>query len=265
MIEPYLMRAVLAAIALAVIAAPLGCLVVWNRMAYFGEAIAQASLLGVALGLLLQTNLTLSVIVMTIIAGFAVLMLARQHVVPVDSVLGLMHHGALALGVIAIASLKGQSVDLMGYLFGDIFAISQSDLWWIASIGVIVFATVYLIWQPILRLSVHEDLARAEGVNALRTRGVFTVVLALVIGVAIKIVGILLAIAFLIVPAVAARPFAITPERMVVASAALGAVSAAVGLGISIKADVPGGPAIVLIMTVLAAAALLWEGHRTGR
>lgn len=265
MIEPYLLRAILVAIGLAIIAAPLGCLVVWNRMSYFGEAIAQASLLGVALGLLLHIDLNLSVIIVTIAAACAVIALTRQHVVPVDSVIGLMHHGALALGVIAIASLKGPSIDLIGYLFGDIFAVSQADLWWIAVLSIVVLGAMVWLWQPLLRLSVHDDLAQAEGINTLAVRGMFTVVLAIVIAVAIKIVGILLAIAFLIVPAVAARPFAQNPERMVAISAAFGIVSVLSGLWLSTQADVPGGPAIVLVMTLIAALSLLRAGQRVRR
>ncbi len=265
MIEPFLMRAILAAIGLALIAAPLGCFVVWNRMSYFGETIAQASLLGVALALLLQLDLNTTVVAVSIAAAFVVIALSRQRVVPIDSVLGLMHHGTLALGVIVISSLKGQSVDLMGYLFGDIFAVSTQDLWWIGAIGVAVVLVMVKLWRPLLRVSVHEDLARAEGVNTTALRTGFTVVLALVIAVAIKIVGILLAIAFLIVPAVAARPFARNPETMVVVSAGLGVVSVVAGLTMSTSADIPGGPAIVLVMTVIAAASLLFAGRQVPR
>lgn len=265
MIEPYLLRAILAAVGLALIAAPLGCFVVWNRMSYFGETIAQASLLGVALGLLLRMDLTVSVVGVTVIAAFAIIALTRQQVVPIDSVLGLMHHGTLALGVIAIASLKGQSVDLMGYLFGDIYAVARQDLYWIGAIGAGVVVVMGWLWQPLLRVSVHDDLARAEGVNTTAVRTGFTVLLALVIALAIKIVGILLAIAFLIVPAVAARPFALTPKAMVVTSAGIGAASVLAGLTMSTKADIPGGPAIVLVMTLIAAVSLLFAGRQAQR
>ncbi|MCH9764672.1 MAG: metal ABC transporter permease [Alphaproteobacteria bacterium] len=263
MIEPYLLRAFLAAIALAVIAAPLGCFVVWNRMSYFGETIAQASLLGVALGLLFQVDVTLSVVTATVGAALAMIALTRQKLVPIDSVLGLMHHGALALGVITIASLKGQSVDLMGYLFGDIFAVSSDDLWWIAAIGIGVASTLFWLWQPLIRMSVHDDLARAEGLSSTTARTLFTLLLAVVIAVAIKIVGILLAIAFLIVPVVSARPFVRNPESMVLVSAVVGVVCVVAGLLISTRADVPGGPAIVLVMTLVAAASLLFAGWQT--
>lgn len=255
--EPFIARALIAAIALSIVAAPLGCLVVWNRMSYFGEAIAQASLLGVALGLLLQTDLNVSVVLVTCAAALAIIVLAQQRDVPMDAILGLMHHGALALGVIVVAALQGQTVDLIGYLFGDIFSVSTVDLWWMAGLAILIALVLRWGWSDFLRMSVHDDLAQAEGLNTRRLRTVFVVALALAVAVAIKIVGILLAVAFLIIPTVAARPFAHGPERMVVLSMAIACAASVAGILLSLYVDVPGGPAIVMVMTALAAVSLL--------
>jgi len=236
-----------------VVAAPLGALVIWNRMAYFGETVSQASLIGIALGLFLGIDITAPVILVTLTVAAILILLSRQKIVPVDAILGLMHHGALALGVIATLSLKGPSVDLMGYLFGDIFAVTTGDLAWIVGGGALVLAALVWLWQPLLRLAVHEELAAAEGVDRDTVKMLFIVLLSLTIAIAIKIVGALLIIAFLIVPAVAARPFSTTPERMALLAAAVAALSALVGITLSYQADVPGGPAIVLVMAVLAA------------
>jgi zinc transport system permease protein len=262
LIEPFLLRALAAGIGLAIIAAPLGAILVWNRMAYFGESVAQASLVGVALGLLLGANLTASVIITTLAVAGLLIILSRQKVIPLDSILGLTHHGALALGVIATSVLAGPSVDLMGYLFGDVFAISNEDLIWVFGGGAIVLGVLAWLWQPLLRLAVHEELAAAEGVSRDQTRGAFIVVLALTIAVAMKIVGILLAIAFLIVPVVAARPFASTPERLVVLAACAGILSVIGGLALSSNIDAPGGPSIVLIMSLIAAISLAISARR---
>lgn len=256
MLEPFLLRALAAGIGIALIAAPLGSLVVWNRMAYFGETMAQASLLGVALGLALSLDLTFSVLVVALAIAALLMLLSRQSAVPLDSILGLTHHGTLALGVIATSMLKGPSVDLMGYLFGDIFAVTAQDLGWIVGGGAAVIAVVAALWQPLLRLSIHDELAAAEGVNPRLVRGLFMAVLAITIALAIKVVGILLAIAFLIVPVVAARPLASTPERMVALTALVSVASVIAGLYLSSSYDVPGGPAIVLVMAMLAGASL---------
>ncbi len=258
MIDPFLGRALAACLALAVVAAPLGAVIVWSRMAYFGETIAHASLIGVALALALQVDVTVGVLIAALAAAGLIILLSRQNTVPLDSILGLMHYGALALGVIAAAMLKGPSVDLMGYLFGDVLAITMRDLLWIYAGGGGVLAAVYVLWDKLLRLAVHDELAAAEGVPSTVVRGLFVALLAIAIAFAIKIVGILLAIAFLIVPAVAARPLVSTPESMVLTAAAAGSASTLAGLWLSAAYDVPAGPAIVVVMAALAAASLTW-------
>lgn len=251
-LEPFLLRALAASLALAVVAAPLGSLVIWNRMSYFGETVSQASLIGIALGLFLGIDITAPVIGVTLAVAALLIFLSRQKVVPIDAILGLMHHGALALGVILTLSLRGPAVDLMAYLFGDIFAVTTTDLLWIYGGGAIVLSILSRLWQPMLRLAVHEELASAEGVNRDVVKGLFIVLLSLTIAIAIKIVGALLVIAFLIVPAVAARPFATTPERMAILAALIAVVSVAAGIMLSLHYDVPGGPSIVLIMAIAA-------------
>jgi zinc transport system permease protein len=262
MLEPFLLRAIAAAVGLAVVAAPLGCIVVWNRMAYFGETVAQASLIGVVLALALQLNVTLGVMLTTAAVAGLLILLQRQKLVPIDSLLGLTHHGALALGVIGAAQLQGPQVDLMGYLFGDVFAVTDLDIAWIVAGGAVVLGIVAWLWQPLLRMAVHDELARAEGVSAGLVRGVFTLLLALAIAMAIKVVGILLAIAFLIVPVVAARPLAATPEQMVVLTAATSVVSVLAGMALSVWLDAPGGPAIVLVMAIAAGLSLVLAALR---
>ncbi len=256
MIEPFLLRALLAAVGLAIVAAPLGSLVVWNRMAYFGETVAQASLIGIALALAFDMNLTVSVVLVTLAVAALLIALSQQKLVPLDSILGLMHHGALALGVIATSMLRGPTVDLVGYLFGDIYAVTTADLYWIYGGGFLVLAVLSRLWQPLLRLAVHEDLAAAEGVERGWVRALFIVLLAITIAIAIKIVGALLIIAFLIVPAVAARPFAATPERMVIVAGLVAVASVIAGITLSATIDAPGGPAIVLVMAVVAGLSL---------
>jgi zinc transport system permease protein len=257
MAEPFFLRALAAALGLALVAAPLGALVVWQRMAYFGETMAQASLLGVALSLAAGSGVTISVLIVAVLAALLILLLSRQRILPLDSVLGLLHHGSLAAGVIATALLAGPSVDLLGYLFGDIFAVTRSDLVWIYGGGALVLAVLFFIWQPMLRLAVHEELAVAEGVPGTRIKAVFMLLLAITIAIAIKILGILLVIAFLIVPAAAARPFARTPEQMVAFTALVAVAGVVAGLMLSAHSDAPGGPAIVLVLALMALASLV--------
>jgi zinc transport system permease protein len=254
--EPFLMRALLAGIGLAIVAAPLGCFVVWRRMAYYGETVAQAGLIGIAAGLALSLNLTASVLVVTLAVSALLVLLSRQQIVPFDSLLGLLAHAALAVGVIAASLVRGPQLDLMAFLFGDIFAITSADLQWIYIGGAIALVALVLVWRPLLSLSVHEDLAAAEGIPTDRVKLMFVLVLALVVAIAIKIVGVLLTIAFLIMPAAAARPLSETPEQMALFAAIFGALSVALGLFVSVTFDTPGGPSIVLILALFFAAAI---------
>jgi zinc transport system permease protein len=250
------MRALLAGLGLAVVAAPLGCFVVWRRMAYYGETVAQAGLIGIAAGLALSLNLTASVLVVTLAVSALLVLLSRQQIVPFDSLLGLLAHTALAVGVIVASLVRGPQLDLMAFLFGDIFAITSTDLQWIYIGGAAALGTIVFVWRPLLALSVHEDLAAAEGTPTDRVKLVFVLVLALVVAIAIKIVGVLLTIAFLIMPASAARPLSETPEQMALFAAIFGALSVALGLFVSVSFDTPGGPSIVLMLALFFVAAI---------
>ncbi len=262
--EPFVLRALVASLVLAIVAAPLGCIVLWRRMAYVGETLAQSSLLGVAFGLALNLDLTLSVILAAVVAALILIWFGQQKLLALDSVLGLMHHAALAMGVIAITLLKGPSIDLMGFLFGDVFAVTNDDLVWVLVGGGLVLAVMVALWRPLVRVSLHEDLATAEGIDPRFVRGAFDILLAVTIAVAMKIVGILLVMAFLIVPSVAARPLASTPERMAIIAAIVAMLGVFGGLYASLMVDVPGGPSIVLAMSALAVMSLLAARRRSG-
>ncbi len=164
-LEPFFVRALVASLGLAAVAAPLGCFVVWQRMAYFGETVAQAGLIGVALGLALQMDVTWGVLIVALAVAALLFWFGRQKLVALDSILGLLHHAALAAGVIATSMIKGAPVDLTGFLFGDVFAVTSTDVAIIFIGGAAVLAVVAWLWQPLLRLAVHEELAAAEGVD----------------------------------------------------------------------------------------------------
>lgn len=262
--EPFFLRALLAGIGLAVVAAPLGCFVVWQRLAYFGETVAQAGLIGVALGLALHMDVTWGVLIVALLVAALLLWFGRQKLVGLDSVLGLLHHAALAAGVIATSMLDGPPVDLAGFLFGDVFAVSATDVTTIYVGGAAVLAGIAWLWQPLLRLAVHEELAAAEGVERDKIRAAFIFLLAVTIAVAMKIVGILLVMAFLVVPAVAARSVSGTPERMVLLTAVIAVASVVAGLWLSFAYDTPGGPSIVIVMSAVAAISLSWAALGRG-
>jgi zinc transport system permease protein len=179
--EPFLLRALLAGLGLALVAAPLGCFVVWRRMAYFGETVAQGGLLGVALGLLFNADQTASMLSVSVALAIILLILSRQKIVPFDSLLGLLAHTALAIGAIASMQVAGSQVNLTAYLFGDIFVVSPNELRWVYIGGAIALGVLFWIWRPLLSISVHEELAAAEGVPVERVKFVFVLLLAFIV------------------------------------------------------------------------------------
>ncbi len=255
----FLLRAFLAGLGVALVAGPLGSFVVWRRMAYFGDTLAHAALLGVALGVLAGVNVTLGIIAACLVTALLLLGLQRQRLLASDTLLGLLAHGSLSLGLVALAFLETVRIDLMGYLFGDVLAVTAADLAWIYGGGGVALVILAAIWRPLLAVTVHEELARVEGVNVTAVHMAFMVLIALVIAVALKIVGILLITSLLIIPAAAARRFAATPEQMAVLAAAFGVLAVAGGLLASMHWDTPSGPSIVVAAVALFALALPWR------
>jgi len=252
--DAFLVRAGAAGVGVAVAAAPLGCLLVWNRLAFFGDTLAHAALLGVALGLLLEVGLTAGVLGVGVVVALALALMGRERRVSSDTTLAILSYSCLAFGLVALGFLERVRVDLLGYLFGDILAVTAGDLWWIAGGGSAALAAVALLWRPLLALTAHEELAAVEGVPVERVRTVFLVALAVVVAVAMQVVGVLLTTALLVMPAAAARPWSRTPEAMAALAAGLGSLAVVAGLAASWFADSPAGPSIVAAAAVFVLA-----------
>jgi zinc transport system permease protein len=249
--EAFLIRALIAGLGVAAIAGPIGCFIVWRRMAYFGETLAHASLLGVGLGLLFGVDLTLGVIATTLAVAVALLALRSQRELATDTLLGILSHGALAAGIVVASLLTWVRFDLMSLLFGDILTVSTRDILWVWLGGVVVMTGIAFLWRDLLALTVHEELATAEGVNAQKVEIGFVLLIAILIAVAMKIVGILLITALLIIPAAAARRVVRSPEGMAVWASIIGMIAVVLGLVLSGELDSPSGPSIVLMAAAL--------------
>lgn len=254
--DSFLIRAAFAGVGVAVAAAPLGCLVVWRRMAYFGDATAHASILGVALALGFQVPIFAGVLIISLLMATAVSSLSGRGFA-MDTLLGVLAHSSLAFGLVAVSFLQGVRIDLMAYLFGDILAVSRTDLIVIWGGAALVLFLLWFRWSALLTATMSPDLAYAAGLNPRREQWILTIALALVVAVAIKVVGVLLISALLLIPAAAARPFASTPERMAVTAALIGSVSALGGLQVSFLLDTPTGPTIVCLAAVFFAVSNL--------
>lgn len=261
-VDDFLIRAVIGGIGVALVTGPLGAFVVWRRMAYFGDALAHSALLGVALGLLIGANANIAIVAVCVAVALLVVALQRQRYLASDTVLGILSHGTLSLGLVVVALQESARVDLFALLFGDVLAMTAGDLYWIYGGGLVSLALLFWIWQPLLAVTVHEDLARVEGVNVFAVQVGFMVVIALVIAVAIKIVGVLLLTSLLVIPAAAARRVSSTPEMMALLAAAIGAASVIGGLTGSLQWDTPAGPSVVLMAVIFFLLVLVIPGRR---
>ncbi len=255
MLDDFLTRAALAGIGLSLATGPLGCFVLWRRMAYFGDATAHAAILGVALSVALSAPVQLGTLIVALAMALAVSALAaRGHAM--DAALGVLAHSALALGLVAASLIAGLRIDLQAYLFGDILSISRADLGLVWGGALMVAGLLAWRWQNLLTATVNEELAQAAGINPARERLVLTLALAIVVAVAIKIVGALLIGALLIIPAATARATARSPEAMALAATLIGAAATLLGLALSLALDTPAGPSIVTAAAALFALSL---------
>lgn len=249
--DHFLARAVMAGLGVAFIAGPLGCFVVWRRMAYFGDTLAHTALLGVALAVLIEVSTTPVVLVTVALIALGLAWFQQQRTLTSDSLLGLLAHASLALSLVILASMDGMRINVMSYLFGDILAVSADDILWIYGGVCGVALALFKMWRPLLALTLHEDLAQAEGINVAFYRTAFTLILAVVIALAMQIFGALLIGSLLLIPAATSRHFCTTPEQMAVSASIIGGLCVLAGLGASLKWDSPAGPSIVVAELIL--------------
>ena len=260
MLDDFFSRALIAGVGVALVAGPLGCYIVWRRLAYFGDTLSHAALLGVALALLFQVNITLSVFLVSVFASLALVLLQRRITLSADALLGLLAHSALAVGMVALSFMSWVRVDLMGFLFGDILAVTPFDIAVIWGGGLFVLLILVIFWQSLFAATVNLELAQAEGMKPEQANIIFMMLMAAVIAISMKIVGVLLITSMLIFPAAIARRFASGPEQMALIAAIVGIIAVFGGLYGSLQWDTPAGPSIVVaassffILTVMPTA-----------
>ena len=253
MVDDFILRALAAGIGVALIAGPLGCFVVWRRMAYFGDSLAHSALLGIALGLLYGININLGTVIICTLFALLLVWLQQRRVLATDTLLGILAHAALSIGMVALSFLNNVSFDLYSYLFGDILTVRISDLYWIYGGGLVVIGLLIFNWSSLTLMTLHEDLARAEGVNTVWANILLMLLMTIVVAVSIRIVGILLITSMLIIPAATARQLVSSPENMAVWAAVLGLIAVVAGISGSIEFDTPSGPSIVTAAAIMFA------------
>jgi zinc transport system permease protein len=260
--DDFIVRAAIAGIGAAIVAGPFGCLIVWRRLSYFGDTLAHSALLGVALGLLVNIDLTVAVFLVAVLVALLLAGLQSRTDIPSDALLGLLSHGGLALGLVALALAQPVRVDLAGMLFGDILAVSTWDIAIIYGGGALLLLVLAVLWTRLFSATVSEEIAAAEGLRPEWSRLAFILALACFVAIAMKIVGILLITALLIIPAAAARRLSTGPEQMAALATLIGVLSVILGLFGSLKWDTPSGPSVIVAALILFVAAMVAPRHR---
>lgn len=257
LLDDFLFRAVIAGIGVALVTGPMGCFVVWRRLAYFGETVANSALLGIALAVVLEVDFTIGVLVSSVVIVVLLFFIERTENLPTETLLGLLAHGGLALGLVILSFFPNMRMDLVALLFGDILAVSKRDLVVVGLGGACVMGCLIFLWRPLLAATVSTELAETAGMKPDRVRLLFGLLMAVVIAGAVKIVGILLIVALLIIPAATVRKFALGPESMAAFAAFVGVVGVLGGLTASAFLDTPSGPSVVVVVLALFAVTRL--------
>ena len=257
MFDDFFIRALIAGIGIALVTGPLGCFIIWRRLSFFGDTLAHAALLGVTMAVFFEINIAFSVFLISSVVALILLKLQQTTKLPGDALLGLLAHSSLAVGLVVIGFLTSIRFDVMGLLFGDILAVNQNDLLLIWIGGALILLILKFIWRPLFASTVNYELAEAEGMKPDKFNAIFTVLMAAVIAISIKIVGLLLITGMLIMPAAMGRNLSNNPQQMVILSVIAGLLSVIIGLFSSLQFNTPSGPSIITAALVLFCFSLI--------
>ena len=255
MFDDFFIRALIAGLGVALVTGPLGCFVIWRRLSFFGDTLSHSALLGVTLAVSFDINIAFSVFIISSAVALILLKLQKTTNLPGDALLGLLAHSSLAVGLVAIGFLSFIRFDIMGLLFGDILSVTKNDLIIIWVGGAIILFVLKLIWKPLFASTVNYELADAEGMRPEKVNAIFTILMAAIIAISIKMIGLLLITGMLIIPAAMARNISNNPKQMVLFSIIGGLLSVVIGLFGSLEINSPSGPSIItagLILFILS-------------
>lgn len=258
---PFIQRALLASVMVGILCPFVGNFVVLRRMSFFSDAISHAAFAGIAVGILIGIDLSLSSIAVAIIIAFAIAFLSEKTTLSHDTIIGIAFSGAIAAGMLIIRMLKGYRADVFTFLFGDILAITRTDLLLIFIISILTIITLLAFLKPFLQITFNRDLAQIEGINVRFFEYLLFFIIAIVVTVSLKIVGIILVTSLLIVPAAAAKNLASSMRRLFIFSCIFGVISGIVGLIGSVYLNTASGPTIVLVSIGIFFLTMLKQGN----
>ena len=256
----FMQRALIASVMVGILCPFVGNFVVLRRMSFFSDAISHAAFAGIAAGILLGIDLSLSSLAVAIIIAFVVAFLSEKTALSHDTIIGIAFSGAIAIGMLIIGMLEGYRTDVFTFLFGDILSITRKDLLLIFIIGTLTIITLLTFLKPFLQITFNRELAKVEGINVRFFEYLLFSIIAIVVTISLKIIGIILVTSLLIIPAAAAKNLASSMKRLFILSCFFGVISGIVGLAGSVYLNTASGPTIVLISIALFFLTMLKRG-----
>ena len=250
--DNFIYYALAAGIGIALPAGALGCFIVWRRLAYFSDSLSHSALLGIALGLLYDISTNTGLFIVCFLFAVALVWLQQKKLLAMDTLLGILAHLSLSAGVVIISLMgKTHSINLHAYLFGDILTVQITTVYWIYASAALVLALLIWRWHSLVLMTLHEGLARAEGMRPFYSQLLLMFLMTVFVVMSVRIVGFLLITSLLIIPAATARQFARSPETMAAAASTLGIAAVIAGIAASMHFDTPTGPSIVMASAAL--------------
>jgi zinc transport system permease protein len=250
-LDDFLVRSVIAGLIMVVIAAPMGCLMVWQRLAFLSDTLGHAAVMGVGLGLLLEVTPVFGVLAVALLIVFSLNRVNSFNSALSETTLAIISHTGLAGGIILVGLLPAQSVNLEAILFGDLLATTSADLIRLLITTVVLLLLLLHHWRSFVAVSVSREIAQAEGIEVRKVQFLMYIMIALLVAVMMKVMGVLLIAAMLVIPTTSARLFSRSPEQMVAVSAFYGLGALVGGISSSFQFDWQTGPAIVVSATML--------------
>lgn len=258
----FVVRALIAAVVVGIVCSVLGTYIVLRGMAFFGDAMAHTILPGVVVAFLIGWPLAIGALIMGILTALGIGALTNRGLVKEDTAIGVVFAGFFALGVAMLSATDNYTVDLAHFLFGNLLGVKTSDLWVTIILGIIVLATIFLLYKEFLVISFDPTLAKTLRLPDSFLRYSMLILIAITIVVALQVVGIALMLAMLVTPPAAASLLTRRLPAMMVVSALIGAFSGIVGVYVSFYVNIASGPAVVLTATAIFIFVVLFAPRR---
>ena len=247
----FIQNAFIAGIMLSLVLAVISFFVILRRLSFISVGVAHSAFGGVALGMLLGISPTLSAIGFAFIVSNAISYIGGKKNLSTDTAIGIFFSLAMALGVIFIGLSDRYNVDLFGYLFGNILAITRQDLIIIAILGCVVLISIFLVFKELLFIAYDRDVALISGIPVAFLDHFFLSLLSLSVVISMKVVGIILVSALLVIPGAAASLLTNRYPSMILVAVSIAVISTIGGLLISYFADLASGATIVVLASLI--------------